>query len=380
MSHDLNYNKERETWSMFSRKEMPWHGLGQILEEYVTAEEALKLANLDFPVVGYPVFANFIPSGWKVKVIKDDEDQIIGYRSYNDDGETISLKSKGEKIPNEVAIYRDDTKEYFGTVTDDYEIVQNYEALDIIFGIIKDPNINDRNDIVIETAGCLGKGETIFVTAELPPYVISNKGGFIDRVRRFVVFTSSHNKSGKLVAMITDVRVVCNNTLQAALQSTPNKIALKHTKNVRERFDQFQELVHVADAYSTAIKEHMEVLIESEITKEDINNYVLDLFASKKNLKYLKLALTTTTIDKLPTEMVSTKFKNKFNDILAYIDQGAGQDVCRGTAYWLYNGVTGYLHNAIAFRDQDTRFSSIMDGSTSLLINNAFTKILQYVR
>jgi hypothetical protein len=180
--------------------------------------------------------------------------------------------------------------------------------------------------------------------------------------------------------MITDVRVVCNNTLQAALQSTPNKIALKHTKNVRERFDQFQELVHVADAYSTAIKEHMEVLIESEITKEDINNYVLDLFASKKNLKYLKLALTTTTIDKLPTEMVSTKFKNKFNDILAYIDQGAGQDVCRGTAYWLYNGVTGYLHNAIAFRDQDTRFSSIMDGSTSLLINNAFTKILQYVR
>ena len=56
MAHNINLNSETGRYSFFSVKEKAWHGLGQIVEQYPTSEEAIKFAGLDYEVVKSPLF------------------------------------------------------------------------------------------------------------------------------------------------------------------------------------------------------------------------------------------------------------------------------------------------------------------------------------
>lgn len=54
MAHSINYNSETGKHSLFSIKEIPWHGLGTILQVYPTSKEAIKYAALDYEVAKSP--------------------------------------------------------------------------------------------------------------------------------------------------------------------------------------------------------------------------------------------------------------------------------------------------------------------------------------
>ena len=43
---------------MLSAKERPWHGIGTVVEEAPTSEDAIRIARLDWTVDQFPVFAN----------------------------------------------------------------------------------------------------------------------------------------------------------------------------------------------------------------------------------------------------------------------------------------------------------------------------------
>jgi hypothetical protein len=57
MAHNLNYNAKKGTHSFVSNTEKAWHGLGQIVEKAMTAEEAIDLANLDYEVAKTTIHA-----------------------------------------------------------------------------------------------------------------------------------------------------------------------------------------------------------------------------------------------------------------------------------------------------------------------------------
>ena len=79
--------------TMFSTREKPWHGLGTIVMEAPTSEDALRLAGLDWNVVQKDVYTadnKYVP-GYKVNVRDRDEMPL-------------------------------------GIVTDKYKVVQNQEA------------------------------------------------------------------------------------------------------------------------------------------------------------------------------------------------------------------------------------------------------------
>jgi len=56
MGHNLNFNEKTGKYSFFSVQQKAWHGLGQIVTEYPTSEEAIKHAGLDYEVVKSPLF------------------------------------------------------------------------------------------------------------------------------------------------------------------------------------------------------------------------------------------------------------------------------------------------------------------------------------
>ena len=51
MAHNINFNERTGRYSFFSVQQKAWHGLGQIVEQYPTSEEAIRHAGLDYEVV-----------------------------------------------------------------------------------------------------------------------------------------------------------------------------------------------------------------------------------------------------------------------------------------------------------------------------------------
>ena len=163
-----------ENDTMFSGNGIrPWHGLGTVIEGTVTSDEAIKLANLGWDVIQEPVY----------------------------------LKN-GIEIPNLFANIRSDTNDLLGTVKDKYTIVQNKEAFAFTDNIIK----NSKGiDAKYETAGSLFNGKRVFMLVRLPDVDLVG-----DKVENYLFVSTAHDGSQGLMAGITNVRVVCNNTLQMA--------------------------------------------------------------------------------------------------------------------------------------------------------------------
>ncbi len=56
MAHNINFNEQTGRHSFFSVQQKAWHGLGQIVEQYPTSEEAIVHAGLDYEVIKSPLF------------------------------------------------------------------------------------------------------------------------------------------------------------------------------------------------------------------------------------------------------------------------------------------------------------------------------------
>ena len=133
MAHLINYDERKGTHSFASHSEKAWHGLGQVVDNAMTAEEAINLANLDYEV--YKTTIHPLVDG---------------------------MPNNGDAIEDKFAIMRQDNNAYLGLVGSRYEIVQNRDAFGFFDAIV------DSGEAIFETAGSLGKGERIFVTAKLP--------------------------------------------------------------------------------------------------------------------------------------------------------------------------------------------------------------------
>lgn len=175
MAHNLFYNEFTGKHSFFSVKEKAWHGLGQIVSEYPTSSEAIWHAGLDYQVAKSPNIHEF-PSG----------KEVVSKTSF--------------------FTYRTDTEEVLGeSVGKDYQIVQNGEAFAFFDAIV-----GGGDGILYETAGALGQGEQIFITAKLPDYIRVGNGD--DVIEKYLFLTTTHNGSGSITAAFTPVRIVCQNS------------------------------------------------------------------------------------------------------------------------------------------------------------------------
>jgi hypothetical protein len=159
MAHNINYNEQTQKHSFFSVKEKAWHNLGQIISDYPTSAEAIKHAGLNYHVEKRPLFT-------------------YDTGNYTADPDTDIIIPEIE-VSDFFATVRTDTDEVLGVVGNDYEVVQNVNAFDFFDSIV-----DGKNGILYETAGALGNGERIFITAKLPDYI---KVGRNDLIEQYLV-------------------------------------------------------------------------------------------------------------------------------------------------------------------------------------------------
>lgn len=376
MAANIEYNNMRGTSSFFSRKELAWHGLGQVIQEAVSPQEALRLANLDYEVGLAPLFASFIPEGCTVIQSKDTFQNGNPMFEVVRDGIYTNkyIAKKGEQLLTNKAVYRKDTLMPFGVVGNKYTVVQNIESLNFIYDILKhNPDIKEKNDIVIETAGVLGMGERIFVTAKLP------KGFKIGEEKQdtelYIVFTNSHDGTSSLTAMVTPIRVVCNNTLTAALGNNKSKVSFRHTANIANAMKQGLNLLKLSYETFDANMQAYNALLNIKVDAELVDKLICQAMLDDNQL----LMVNKVGIRNVSKELISTNLINSIMDVRDFIYYGVGQETNKGTAYWAYMGMNTYLNNGYNFRDKEAKFDSLLlpNGVTSKMDTKMLNTCLQ---
>jgi phage/plasmid-like protein (TIGR03299 family) len=338
MAHNLFYNEQTEKHSFFSVKEKAWHGLGQIVTDYPTSAEAIAYAGLDYTVEKRPLFTNSF------------NNHIVEMGS--------GIVIPKQEVPNFYATVRNDNKTVLGVVGKDYKVVQNRNAFEFFDAIV-----GGGSGIKYETAGALGKGERIFITAKLPQYI---KVGKQDLIEQYLFLTTSHDGFGSITAAFTPTRIVCNNTLNAAMRNHSNGIKIRHTASANDRLKQAHTLMGISHIIAQELEELLNHWTKVRITDGQVKKLIQVAMAPNKEvIQNLELGL----LDKL-----STTYTNIVDNAYAYAMGNPTQqmETTAGTLFGAYNAITGYYQNVRNFKDGDAKFKSIMDGTAKQRAQVAF--------
>ena len=325
MAHNIHLNEQTGQHSFFSVKEKAWHGLGQIVQDYPTSAEALKFAGLDYEVIKQDIYTT----------------------SFNADGQAMDITNR---IKTHFATMRRDTGDVLGVVGKDYEIVQNVDAFSFFDSIV------GGDGIQYETAGALGKGERIFITAKLPGYI---KVGREDLIEQYLFLTTSHDGYGSITAAFTPVRIVCNNTLNAALRNHSNSIKIRHTANAKDRLEQAHKVMGISNQLSGQLEQIFNQWTKVKITDPDLQQLIrLALVPNKEVLDNIN----TGKWDEL-----STCFNNLCNSVYEYAHSSETQqtETTKGNLFGAYNAVTGYFQNVRAYKNDEAKMKSLLYGGTA---------------
>jgi phage/plasmid-like protein (TIGR03299 family) len=246
MSHGITSKDQ-----MYSVREVPWHGLGVVLDEYPKSiDEALEKAGL----------------GWKVS----HGDVLVVKRPEWTDA--FGTKHPPELIPAKgfKANVREDTGDVLGIVSDEYEVVDNRAAFAFLDALI-------GSDMHFETAGSLWGGRRVWVLARLPEYV--ELGG--DLSATYVYVANSHDGSMAVTAAVTPIRIVCANTLGAALRQaehgvgTQRTFRFRHTGNLQAKFAEARQVLGMTINYQAQFKELADRLALQPLSEGTLERSVL---------------------------------------------------------------------------------------------------------
>lgn len=330
MSHEIEFNKFKQTHSMFSVKEVPWHGLGQIVDNALTAKDAIEAANLDFTVVKRP---NYIKIG---------------------NTEIVNPYSWGTA--------RTDNNAVLGSVGSDYTILQNDEVFSFFDSIV------GEGKAIFQTAGVLGIGQQIFITAKLPKSIVVNN---IDVIDQYLVLSNSHDGSRSIEVLFTPIRVVCSNTLQAALSSAKNRVRIRHTKSAHDKLKLAANLLGVHSNLMENQNTIYNRLAEKTIDDGKFKEYITNVFLTDAELKELANIGGVGNIHNM--EKLSTNKKNILNTVSKYYVAGPGQDMkgVANTMWTAYNAVTGYYQNVKNYTKVDDKMNKLYYGGVFNKMNKA---------
>jgi phage/plasmid-like protein (TIGR03299 family) len=218
--------------TMFYVREKPWHGLGVEVKEALTSADALVYAGLDWEVMQENVYT-------------EGGILVPGYR--------VNLRS----IDNAA----------LGIVSDHYKVVQNEDAFQFTDDLL-------GAGVTYETAGALQSGRKVWMLARMPHrYIIAG-----DEIAPYLVVMNSHDGSSGIKVAMTPIRVVCQNTLNLALNSAKRIWTTKHTENVMSRVHEARETLLLAEAYMGELGRGIDALSQIKLTDKKVMEFMQEFF------------------------------------------------------------------------------------------------------
>jgi len=222
-----------------------------------------------------------------------------------------------------------------------------------------------------ETAGALGNGERLFITAKLPDYI---RVGRNDCIEKYLFLTTSHDGTGSIQIAFTPVRIVCQNTLNAALRYQLNGIKIRHTASATDKLKEAYKMLGITNQLTVELE-----AIYNRWSRVRISDPEL------KRLIQVAMAPNKETLENLKTgkeDALSSNFTNIVSSVFDYAMTSPTQqeETTKGTLFGAYNAVTGYFQNVRNFKDGESKFKSIMYGTGLQKCQTAFDLCTDYAK
>lgn len=306
--------------------ESAWHGLGVTLPKDSPARQdidaAITTAGLNWEVETIPLYTAAV-------------------------NRQIATGS-AQKVESFQAVRRKDTGSVLGIVGERYHVLQNREQFDWFKPFL------DSGECSFETCGALAGGTLVWVLARINRRELEIAKG--DKVRKYLLLSSSHDGTKATSVGFCPIRVVCWNTLTAALEDGVSKLLkVKHHSKQRDALTTIRDTVNLIDEQFEATAEQYRKLAVCRIDANDLRRYV-------------KLVLEMPLEEKAS----STRQLNICEKIISFGTSGAGQVGKALTAWGAYNGVTQYITH-VAGNTAETRLKSAWYGPGRVMSKRALT-------
>lgn len=304
MSHEITELAEG-VHTFLSVREDAWHRLGTTVEDDVTALEAMKIAHL---------------TDWNVR-------KLPLFTTSDIDGSTLDIASKFATVFTNPITGK---VQQLGVVGNHYTPIQNEAHADLLDALV------DESGAKIETLGNLRGGRETFITMKMPETM---QVGGVDAVETYLVALNSHDGTSAFRFMVTPIRVVCANTLAAALGAAQSTFSIRHTVNGTNRIAEAREALGLTFKYVEAFELEAQRMIEQTMTDNAFDAIVRDLFPEQSTTR---------------AENVNSAHRDS---LTALWNESATLANVKGTNWAAYNVVTEYADHFIGVRgkaDQQT--------------------------
>jgi phage/plasmid-like protein (TIGR03299 family) len=312
MAHELTFGKDgNENNEFFASVESnaetkAWHKEGEtIVKEagkYATKQEILAGSGLES--IGYE----------KVPVFMDVE------------GEQVEIYGKA-------AVRRTDNKSAIGIVGDNFQEIQPSELAEFAEAVI------GESGAYFDTGGLLMGGKLMFFSLKLPESIM---GG--ENLNKSLTIASANDGSLATTMLTSFIRPVCWNTLSASMRKNKNKIAIRHTKNWKNKVEEARRVLNITVQHFEELAKSFESLRSESINENYARAFVNTLFPAKGST------------DKIPKQTLDVR-----EQVFNLFQSGKGNE---GKTKWdLFNGVTEYIDHHTRGRITDKTINRAEEGA-----------------
>jgi phage/plasmid-like protein (TIGR03299 family) len=338
MTQEDSMSHEFES-GVFTEGQVPWHKMGEVVaDDVLNATVALEKSGL---------------AGWGLaKTRLYVPDQVV----WTPDESEGAPEGAGSWEPAAEAVYGNahelayavrrlgTDKKVLGIVGPWYRIVHNEEAFEWM-----DYLVGEQGGFHYKTAGSLRGGQVVWLCAKAP-FSVKLPDSEVDL---YVLVTNPHDGSGCLTACVTPIRVVCMNTLVAAIDRAKATVKIRHTQGAEVQLAAAQKVLGLSEGAADRLEKKATELLDRKLSAA----------------KYAKFLEEMVPLVPDAGKGAETRV-NKHRDAITAIYEGTagGQKAVHGTAWGALNALVAYHDHMVPGRKtsistaEETRFERILGG------------------
>lgn len=252
MSHDLETRNGKVSFAYNIENGTPWHLLGTPFDGKQPLQIMLKEVGADFEAYAAPACA-------EIAVIDLDAEDGVDAQLIH----PVSRKHMAICANRPIGANDEEIVQIFAFMGSGYKIVQYERVAERAANVVGE----SKDSAVFDAMGLLYEGNQFFATLDLGELIIDPRG-IHDVIERYLIIRSSHDGSYAVTYVPSDIRAVCRNTCDFAIQGATRSLKARHTANVDQKLEveEAQRVLGFSTAWADAYKKAAEQLLAVPFT------------------------------------------------------------------------------------------------------------------